>query len=52
MRVTWLISKHKITTKRLFPVGVSFASRMVTNTTEAGRVNNRRVKPVGMPQSN
>ena len=48
--VAALVSKHGISTKRLFPVGVSFASPVATNSTEEGRAKNRRVELVEMPQ--
>lgn len=49
--VASLVSKHGIDSKRLFPVGVSFASPMATNTTEEGRAKNRRVELVEMPEA-
>ena len=48
--VSALVSKHGIDRKRLFPVGVSFASPVATNTTEEGRAKNRRVELVEMPE--
>lgn len=47
--VATLVSKHKIAANRLFPVGVSFASPVATNSTEEGRARNRRVELVEMP---
>lgn len=47
--VAALVSKHSISPKRLFPVGVSFASPVATNSTEEGRSKNRRVELVEMP---
>src|SRR4051812_28777502 len=48
--VSALVSKQGIDRKRLFPVGVSFASPVATNTTEEGRAKNRRVELVEMPE--
>ncbi len=48
--VAALVSKQGIDKQRLFPVGVSFASPMATNTTEEGRAKNRRVELVEMPE--
>jgi len=47
--VSNLTSKQAIDRKRLFAVGVSFASPVATNTTEEGRAKNRRVELVEMP---
>jgi OmpA-OmpF porin, OOP family len=49
--VASLVSKQKIDKQRLFPVGVSFASPVATNTTEEGRAKNRRVELVEMPEA-
>jgi outer membrane protein OmpA-like peptidoglycan-associated protein len=49
--VSSLASKHKVDNKRLFPVGVAFASPVATNTTDEGRAKNRRVELVEMPQA-
>jgi OOP family OmpA-OmpF porin len=48
--VSSLVSKQGIDRKRLFPVGVSFASPVATNSTEEGRAKNRRVELVEMPE--
>lgn len=48
--VATLVSKHGIEKQRLFPVGVSFASPVATNTTDEGRAKNRRVELVEMPE--
>jgi OmpA-OmpF porin, OOP family len=45
-----LVSKQGVDRKRLFPVGVSFASPVATNSTEEGRTKNRRVELVEMPE--
>jgi len=44
--VAELVSKSSIDPKRLFPVGVSFASPVASNATEDGRAKNRRVELV------
>lgn len=49
--VAALVSKQGVDKQRLFPVGVSFASPMATNTTEEGRAKNRRVELVEMPEA-
>ena len=41
-----LKARHGIAGNRLYPVGVSFASPVETNTTEEGRARNRRVELV------
>ncbi|MEZ5713780.1 MAG: OmpA family protein [Paracoccaceae bacterium] len=41
-----LVTAHGIDRARLYPVGVSFASPVDTNTTEEGRAKNRRVELV------
>lgn len=46
-----LISKHKIGGQRLFPIGVSFASPVATNSIADRRVKNRRVELVQMPEA-
>jgi outer membrane protein OmpA-like peptidoglycan-associated protein len=48
--VASLVSKQGIDRKRLFPVGVSFASPIATNSIEEGRAKNRRVELVEMPE--
>lgn len=45
--VASLVSKG-VSSERLFPVGVSFASPVAVNTTEDGRAKNRRVELVDM----
>jgi OmpA-OmpF porin, OOP family len=46
-----LTSKHGIEKQRLFPVGVSYAAPVATNTTDEGRAKNRRVELVEMPET-
>ena len=47
--VAALVSRHAIPAKRLFPVGVSFAAPVASNSNEEGRAKNRRVELVEMP---
>jgi OOP family OmpA-OmpF porin len=43
-----LVSRHGVSSQRLFPFGVSYASPVATNETEEGRAKNRRVELVKM----
>lgn len=44
--IATLVTQHQVDAKRLQPFGVSFASPVATNSTEEGRVKNRRVELV------
>jgi OmpA-OmpF porin, OOP family len=46
--VTALITRYGISKERLIPVGVSLASPVASNTTEDGRVKNRRAELLGI----